>query len=342
MVKHSKKNVAFVGIGDHALEHLIPSLVVTPGMNFYAAYSRSKEKLLKIKDLYNVEITTQSLDDILCNPKIDIVAVSGSPSFHYSIALSALKKGKHVFIEKPPAINKNELLNLLRYAGLNRVSIVVGYNFSRGAKLLEIKKEISTNLIKHVDVVYTSKRPRELQYHYKNLVENGFYVLAIHAFHLLIEEFGEIEKLSTLFSSFDKNLYKIEHFFKFKSGKTATLSWGNYYNKFIFDITLIDTRGNNYSIFSMRDLLFSSSSLNQSTGSFYQPLSAGDSNYSLTGYQENWNILRESINSKNVYLKDLKNTIYIFDIFSIVLKDLNSSKKPNLLEHNISKLKLIK
>lgn len=336
------KNVAFVGIGNHALEHLIPSLLVTQGINFYAAYSSSREKLLKIKNLYNPEITTQSLDDIFNDPNVDVVAVSGSPSFHYSIALSALKKGKHVFIEKPPATNKNELLNLLKCAKSNNVSVVVGYNFSRGIKFSETKTKIGTNLIKHIDITYTSKRPRELQYHYKDLVENGLYVLAIHAFHLLIEEFGEIEKLTTLFSPFDKNLYKIEHFFKFKSGKTATLSWGNYYNKFIFDITLIDTKGNNYSVLSMRDLLFSSSNLDQEKGSVFQPLSPSDSNYSLTGYQENWNILRESINSGKSYLKDLKNTVYIFDVFSIILKDLNFSKKSSLLEHNLSKLKLMK
>ena len=335
------KNVAFVGIGNHAFEHLIPSLMVTPGMNFYAAYSSSKEKLLKIKNLYNPEITTQSLDDIFNDPRVDIVAVSGSPSFHYSIALSALRKKKHVFIEKPPATKRNELINLLNTAKQNNVSVVVGYNFSRGIKFSEAKSKIGINLIKNIDITYTSKRPRELQYHYKNLIENGLYILAIHPFHLLIKEFGEIEKLSTLFSPFEKNLYKIEHLFKFKSGKSSTLSWGNYYNKFIFDITLIDTKGNNYSILSMRDLLFSSSNLDRDKGSVYQPLSASDSNYSLTGYQENWNILRESINSGKSYFKDLKNTIYIFDIFSIILKDLNLSKKTSLLEHNVSKLKLI-
>src|SRR3989344_3191747 len=129
------KNVAFVGIGNHAFEHLIPSLMVTPGMNFYAAYSSSKEKLLKIKNLYNPEITTQSLDDIFNDPRVDIVAVSGSPSFHYSVALSALRKGKHVFIEKPPATKRSELINLLNIAKQNNVSVVVGYNFSRGIKL---------------------------------------------------------------------------------------------------------------------------------------------------------------------------------------------------------------
>lgn len=336
------KNVALVGIGNHALEHLIPSLLVTQGMNFYAAYSSSREKLLKIKNLYNPEITTQSLNDIFNDPKIDIVAVSGSPSFHYSIALSALRKKKHVFIEKPPATKRNELINLLNISKQNNVSVVVGYNFSRGIKFSEVKSKIGTNLIKNIDITYTSKRPRELQYHYKNLVENGLYILAIHPFHLLIKEFGEIEKLTTLFSPFEKNLYKIEHFFKFKSGKSATLSWGNYFNKFIFDITLIDTKGNNYNILAMRDLLFSSSKLSTDKGYTYQPLSASDSNYSLTGYQENWNILRGSINSGKSYLKDLKDSIYIFDIFLVILKDLNFSKKSNLLEHNVSKLKLMK
>lgn len=268
------KNVAFIGIGNHALEHLIPSLLVAQGMNFYAAYSSSKEKLLKIKNLYNPEITTQSLDDIFNDPKIDIVAVSGSPSFHYSVALSALRKKKHVFIEKPPATKRSELINLLNTAKHNNVSIVVGYNFSRGTKFSEVKSKIGIKSITNIDVVYTSKRPRELQYHYKNLFENGLYILAIHPFHLLVKEFGEIEKISTLFTPFEKKLYKIEHFFKFKSGKSATLSWGNYFNKFIFNITLTDIKGNNSSVLSMRDLSFSSSNLDQEKGSIYESLSA--------------------------------------------------------------------
>src|SRR3990167_8548526 len=164
MKKLSRKNVAFVGIGKHALEQLIPSLLVTPEMNFYAACSSSKEKLVKIKNLFGVEITTQSIDDILNNPKVDIVAVSGSPSFHYSVALSALRKGKHVFIEKPPATKRSELINLLNIATQNNVSVVVGYNFSRGIKFSEAKSKIGINLIKNIDITYTSKRPRELQY----------------------------------------------------------------------------------------------------------------------------------------------------------------------------------
>jgi predicted dehydrogenase len=335
------KNVAFVGVGRHALEHLIPALLTTPGMNFYAAYSSSKDKLVKIKKLYNIEVVTQSLEVVLNDPKVDAIAVSGSPSFHYEVALLALKNKKHVFIEKPPATKRTELVDLLKIAKQNNVSMVVGYNFSRGRKFSEIKSQIGFERVKNVNIQYISKRPRELQYHYENLIQNGLYVLAIHPFHLLISEFGEIEKLATLFSPFRKGLYRVEHFIKFKSGKTAAMSWGNYLNRFLFDVNLIDINGDNYSVLAMRDLLFSSHDV-KNKGFIYQTISPTNLNCSLTGYQESWDLLRQLIDSNKPYLDDIKNTAYIFDVFEIILNDLKLAKNAVLVEHDISRLRLIK
>ncbi len=79
------KKIAFIGIGKHALEHLIPSLLVTPNMIFYAAYSSSKKKLAKIKNMFGVNFLYTSIDKLLDNPEIEIVAISGSPDFHISL-----------------------------------------------------------------------------------------------------------------------------------------------------------------------------------------------------------------------------------------------------------------
>ena len=43
-----------------------------------------------------------------------------------------------------------------------------------------------------------------------------------------------------------------------------------------------------------------------------------------------------------MYLEDIKNTIYIFDVFNTILKDIKFPLKTVLVEHDISKLKLMK
>ncbi len=59
-----------------------------------------------------VEVTAE-FDDLLKDPRVDVIAVATPVSSHYDLALQALKAGKHVFIEKPMTATTEQAQALL-------------------------------------------------------------------------------------------------------------------------------------------------------------------------------------------------------------------------------------
>ncbi|MGZ4473593.1 MAG: Gfo/Idh/MocA family protein, partial [Nocardioidaceae bacterium] len=57
-----------------------------------------------------------SLDELLDDPDVDIVAVATPPATHASLARLALESGRHVFCEKPLATTAEDLACLVDYA----------------------------------------------------------------------------------------------------------------------------------------------------------------------------------------------------------------------------------
>ena len=54
--------------------------------------------------------------DLIADPDVDIVVVTTPPYLHESVALEALRAGKHVLVEKPLAINPTQAENIIRAA----------------------------------------------------------------------------------------------------------------------------------------------------------------------------------------------------------------------------------
>ena len=57
---------------------------------------------------------TNSADDILCDPSIDIVTIASWDNFHHSQIIKGLNNGKHIFVEKPVCINMDEAKDIVR------------------------------------------------------------------------------------------------------------------------------------------------------------------------------------------------------------------------------------
>ena len=60
------------------------------------------------------------LDEMLCNAKLDLIDVCLPPAWHAEVTIAALEAGKHVFCEKPIALNPadaNRMVQAARRAG---------------------------------------------------------------------------------------------------------------------------------------------------------------------------------------------------------------------------------
>jgi predicted dehydrogenase len=86
-------------------------------------------KLAISNRLYPGVSTTHEFDELLKNPKIDAIAIATPVHTHYDLALSALRAGKHVLVEKPIAQNSELVRRLIDEADRRGLTLMVDHTF---------------------------------------------------------------------------------------------------------------------------------------------------------------------------------------------------------------------
>lgn len=74
-------------------------------------------------------VTTSEFRDLLKNSDIDAVAIATPVHTHYELALSALRAGKHVLVEKPLAQTSEQVLHLIEEAERRKLTLMVDHTF---------------------------------------------------------------------------------------------------------------------------------------------------------------------------------------------------------------------
>jgi predicted dehydrogenase/threonine dehydrogenase-like Zn-dependent dehydrogenase len=147
IVGNHKISIGLIGAGSFATSTLLP-IIHKNSDKFYlkSIQNSSGDKALNAARLFKAENVVSEPGQIFTDPEIDLVMICTRHSSHAKLVLEALKNGKHVFVEKPLAINQQELDEIAEFynqkeSGIKPV-LLVGYNrrFSQYAQ--EIKKKL--------------------------------------------------------------------------------------------------------------------------------------------------------------------------------------------------------
>lgn len=143
MRKKGAISYAVIGAGSFVSSMHLPNLKQYPN-KFYlkAVMSRTGISAASLAAQYNAEYATTNVQHILDDPDIELVIISTRHNLHASIAIQALRAGKHVFVEKPPAINKKELNELIAAIKDSGKRFFVGYNRRYSKYAEEIKRHV--------------------------------------------------------------------------------------------------------------------------------------------------------------------------------------------------------
>ena len=127
--------ILVIGCGSIGKRHIrnLKSL----GYEDIIAYDIKKERLKEVEE-YKVK-TFENRDEAF-NQKIDAVLVCTPSSLHLQPALSAVKNGCHVFIEKPISHTLEGLNELISIAEEKRLVTMVGFNLRFEKGLSTVKK----------------------------------------------------------------------------------------------------------------------------------------------------------------------------------------------------------
>lgn len=135
--------VGVIGAGGFANGILLPSL------------SRTKARLLYVADLnataashaakkFGASLAVTDYRIILNDPIINVVFIVVGHHLHSNFVIEALKAGKHVFVEKPLAINEQQLQNVTEAVRKTTKQLVmVGFNRRFSPHIVKIKQLLS-------------------------------------------------------------------------------------------------------------------------------------------------------------------------------------------------------
>jgi scyllo-inositol 2-dehydrogenase (NAD+) len=106
------------------------------------------ERLREISDLTSPATATADYRTLLDNKTIDAVFISTTPEpTHYPIAKESLQAGKHVFLEKPIALELAEADELIALAHSRNLLFTIGYSQRFNPKFAYIKRSIDDGTI---------------------------------------------------------------------------------------------------------------------------------------------------------------------------------------------------
>lgn len=139
-------NVALIGTGGFATGMHLPNMAkLSNKFKIKAIVNRTGQKAKAVAEQYNADYATTDIQEVLNDPDVDLVMITTRHDNHGTLTLNSLKAGKHVFVEKPLCINRQELAEIKAFYDETEEPplLMVGFNrrFSPYAK--EIKKHVS-------------------------------------------------------------------------------------------------------------------------------------------------------------------------------------------------------
>ena len=133
----TRRRLAIVGLGMAVTPHARGLLDLQERVEVAAAYSPSEARRADFAARFPFP-TVASLDAILADPSIDIVAILTPPNTHLDLVRRAAAAGKHVLLEKPLEITTeraSEVVRVCREAGV-KLGVVLQHRFRPAAMRL--------------------------------------------------------------------------------------------------------------------------------------------------------------------------------------------------------------
>jgi predicted dehydrogenase len=185
-----------------------------------------EKQLAQIGARYPDAHTTTSFDDLLADDSLDAVVIATPVPTHYALAKQALEAGKHVFVEKPPAMRAAEMDELVELAADGDRVLMPGHLLLYHPAVLKLKELVASGELGDVLCVYGNR----VNLGIVRSNENALWSLGVHDLSVILYLLDEDPDLATAQGSWSIHEGVEDVVFcclRFPSGKIAHmhLSW---------------------------------------------------------------------------------------------------------------------
>ena len=163
---------------------------------------------------------------MLADPELDAVVIATPVPTHYALAKQALEAGKHVLVEKPPAMKGPEMDELVKLASDRDLVLMPGHLLLYHPGVRKLKELVDSGELGDVLCVYTNRQNLGIV----RANENALWSLGVHDLSVILWLIGEdpVEVSAHGRDFLNKGVEDVVFcYLRFPSGKIAHmhLSW---------------------------------------------------------------------------------------------------------------------
>jgi predicted dehydrogenase len=131
--------------------------------------------------------STAAFDDLLADPELDAVVIATPVPTHFTLARQALEAGKHVFVEKPPAMHAAEMEQLVELSEERGLVLMPGHLLLYHPAVRKLKELVDSGELGEVLCIYGNRQ--NLGTIRKD--ENALWSLGVHDLSVILYLIGE-------------------------------------------------------------------------------------------------------------------------------------------------------
>jgi predicted dehydrogenase len=147
----------------------------------------SEESRERYTPRYPATRMTPSFDELLADDSVDAVVVATPVPTHYELARLALEAGKHVLVEKPPAMLAVEMEELVRLAREHDRVLMPGHLLLYHPGVRKLKELVDSGALGDVLCVYGNRQNLGVI----RSTENALWSLGVHDLSVILWLLGE-------------------------------------------------------------------------------------------------------------------------------------------------------
>lgn len=133
----SEIRVGLCGAGGIVANHC-EAIGRVDGIRVQAVSSRTATSARRAAKAYGIPTVYETHDQLIQSPDVDVVLIATPNYLHHPLAMQAIKKGKHVFVEKPLAMTLSEGREMVQAAAGADVALVYAEQLPLAPKFVRL------------------------------------------------------------------------------------------------------------------------------------------------------------------------------------------------------------
>lgn len=226
----SKENgLAIIGSGNFTKATILPNLTkLKANIKYLSSASGLSGTLLAKK--FGVHYSTTNNEDILKDPEVSTVIIATRHDMHARMCIDALRAGKHVFVEKPLALNYAELEEIIEIYQQSNKTLTVGFNRRFSPFSQDLKKQLGYSNMP-INVVITVNAGEIPQNHWtQDMTIGGGRIIgeACHFIDLITYLSGSLVEsiiVNSMGQNPENNTDNASILLKYKNGSTGVINY---------------------------------------------------------------------------------------------------------------------